>query len=96
MAGRVVLDGIDSLKGATWHFERYSLDFVAQALLNRGKAIDSVSDRGESIQRMYAHDQRALAHYNLEDCRLVSEIFKKTALIEYFYRTYSLNGFGLG
>ncbi len=95
LAGRVVLDGIDSLKGATWHFERYSLEFVAQTLLNRGKAIDSVSDRGESIQRMYAHDQRALAHYNLEDCRLVSEIFKKTALIEYFIERTRLTGLAL-
>lgn len=95
LAGRVVLDGIDSLKGATWHFERYSLEFVAQTLLGRGKAIDSVADRGASIQRLYAQDQHALAHYNLEDCRLVTEIFEKTALIEYYIERTRLTGLAL-
>lgn len=95
LAGRVVLDGIDSLKGATWHFERYALEYVAQALLGRGKAIDSVSDRGASIQRMYAEDQQALAYYNLEDCRLVSDIFSKTGLIEYYTERTRLTGLAL-
>ena len=95
LTGRVVLDGIDSLKGATWHFERYSLEFVAQALLNRGKAIDSVADRGASIQRMYAKDQQALAHYNLEDCRLVTEIFEETGLIDYYIERTRLTGLAL-
>lgn len=95
LAGRVVMDGIDSLKGAAWQFERYSLEFVAQALLGRGKAIDSVADRGASIQRLFAEDQTALAHYNLEDCRLVTQIFKKTGLIDYYLERTRLTGLAL-
>lgn len=93
--GRVVLDGIDTLKGATWHFERYSLEYVAQALLGRGKDIESVNDRGQEIQRLYAEDQEALARYNLEDCRLVTEIFQKTGLIEYLTERTRLTGLSL-
>ncbi|GAB2577419.1 DNA polymerase II [Nitrincola alkalisediminis] len=93
--GRVVLDGIDTLKGATWHFERYSLEYVAQALLGRGKDIESVNDRGQAIQRLYAEDQEALARYNLEDCRLVTEIFEKTGLIEYLTERTRLTGLSL-
>ncbi|MBR9882657.1 MAG: DNA polymerase II, partial [Oceanospirillales bacterium] len=93
--GRVVLDGIDTLKGATWRFERYGLEFVANALLGRGKAIDKVDDRGAEIQRLYAEDRLALARYNLEDCRLVSEIFQKAGLIEYLIERARLTGLPL-
>ncbi|GGB82968.1 DNA polymerase [Marinobacterium zhoushanense] len=93
--GRVVLDGIDTLKGATWRFERYGLDFVAHELLGRGKAIDKVDDRGAEIQRLYAEDRLALARYNLEDCRLVSEIFAKAGLIEYLIERARLTGLPL-
>lgn len=93
--GRVVLDGIDTLKGATWRFERYGLDFVAHELLGRGKAIDKVDDRGAEIQRLYAEDRLAFAHYNLEDCRLVSEIFEHAGLIEYLIERARLTGLPL-
>ncbi|MBV1787219.1 DNA polymerase II [Marinobacterium sp. D7] len=93
--GRVVLDGIDTLKGATWRFERYGLEYVAQELLGRGKAIDKVDDRGAEIQRLYAEDRLALARYNLEDCRLVSEIFAKAGLIEYLIERARLTGLPL-
>jgi len=42
MNGRVVVDGIDSLKSATHQFASFSLDFVANALLNRGKLAENV------------------------------------------------------
>ncbi|WP_027852825.1 DNA polymerase II [Marinobacterium litorale] len=93
--GRVVLDGIDTLKGATWRFERYGLEYVARELLGRGKAIEKVNDRGEEIQRLYREDRRALAHYNLEDCRLVTEIFQKAGLIEYLVERARLTGLAL-
>lgn len=95
IAGRLVLDGIDTLKQATWRFERYGLDFVAHELLGRGKAIEQVDDRGAEIQRLYAEDRRALAHYNLEDCRLVSEIFATAGLIEYLLERARLTGLPL-
>ena len=37
IAGRVVIDGIDALKTATYHFDSFSLEFVSQALLGKGK-----------------------------------------------------------
>ena len=45
--GRMVLDGIDTLKSATWQFPSYSLDAVASELLGRGKDIEDVANRGE-------------------------------------------------
>ncbi|GAA0788445.1 DNA polymerase II [Marinobacterium sediminicola] len=93
--GRVVLDGIDTLKGATWQFERYSLEFVARELLGRGKLIHDPEDRGEEIQRLYREEPEALARYNLEDCRLVTEIFKKAGLIPYLLERARLTGLAL-
>ncbi len=95
ISGRVAVDGIEALKGATWHFNRFSLEYVAQALLGRGKAIDDPYDRGEKIQTMYASDRASLAKYNLEDCRLVTEIFEKTAVVEYLIERARLTGLPL-
>lgn len=81
MAGRVVIDGIEMLRSATWNFERFGLEYVAQELLGRGKAIESPEDRLGEIRRMFREDKAALAKYNLEDCRLVLEIFEHTNLM---------------
>src|SRR5690606_26681522 len=64
--GRVVLDGIATLRTATYSFERFSLDYVAKELLGRGKAMPEGKDPLEEIRRMHAEDPRALAAYNLE------------------------------
>ncbi len=93
--GRLVLDGIDTLKGATWHFERYGLEFVARELLGRGKLIHNPSDRGEEIQRLYRKEPLALARYNLEDCRLVTDIFHKAELVPYLLQRARLTGLAL-
>lgn len=93
--GRVVLDGIDTLKGATWQFERYSLEFVARELLGRGKLIHDPDDRGEEIQRLYREEPAALARYNLEDCRLVTEIFEQAELVPYLLERARLTGLAL-
>ena len=45
MPGRVVIDGIDALKTATYQFSSFSLEFVAQALLGKGKLSEDVNDR---------------------------------------------------
>src|SRR6185503_7047695 len=42
--GRVVLDGIATLKSATWSFERFTLEQVSRELLGRGKKIASTHD----------------------------------------------------
>ena len=95
IGGRVVLDGIEALKAASWQFERYGLEYVAQELLGRGKKIDHPEDRGEEIQRLYREEPLALAQYNLEDCRLVSDIFAAAGLLDYLVERNRLTGLAL-
>ena len=90
--GRVVLDGIELLRTATYEFESFALDFVARQLLGRGKLVDDVDARATEIQNMYAHDKPALAKYNLEDCALVYDIFETTGLIEFAIQRSKLTG----
>lgn len=90
--GRVILDGIDTLKTATYHLERYSLEFVSQALLGEGKKIDQVENRGERIKQLFYEDKVALANYNLQDCLLVLRIFAKTDLINFAIERSRLTG----
>lgn len=93
--GRMVLDGIDTLKSATWQFASYSLDSVASELLGRGKDIEDVANRGEKITELFHSDKEALARYNLEDCKLVWEIFEHCHLIPFAIERASLTGLEL-
>ncbi|WP_426416619.1 DNA polymerase II [Aestuariirhabdus sp. LZHN29] len=95
MPGRVVLDGIDTLKSATWNFESFALDAVARELLQRGKLIEHSDQRGEEIGRLFTQDKASLAAYNLEDCQLVWEIFEKTDLIEFATRRACMTGLAM-
>ncbi|MCP4596950.1 DNA polymerase II [Neptuniibacter sp.] len=95
MSGRMVLDGIDTLKGATYQFESFSLEYVSRHMLERGKLIDHVDDRGGEIQRLFREDKAALAKYNLEDCKLVWDIFVKADLINYLVERARLTGLPL-
>lgn len=90
--GRVVLDGIDMLKTATYHFRSWSLESVSQELLNEGKDIHNVHDRMDEINRMFKFDKPSLAKYNLQDCVLVNRIFEKTHLIEFAIERSRLTG----
>ncbi|MBO9496260.1 DNA polymerase II [Thalassotalea sp. G20_0] len=93
--GRMVIDGIDALKSATWHFESFSLEFVARELLGKGKAINNVSNRINEITHDFHHNKQKLAQYNLEDCRLVTEIFAKTRLLDFLRLRSELTGLEL-
>jgi DNA polymerase-2 len=90
--GRVVLDGIATLKSATYAFERFTLGHVASELLGRGKKIATTADPVAEIRRMHAEDVAALVTYNLEDCRLVLEIFAKTDLLGFAMERARLTG----
>jgi DNA polymerase-2 len=90
--GRVVLDGIATMRAATWSFERWSLEHVANELLGRGKKIDKTGDAVEEIRRMYREDRVALAAYNLEDCRLTLDIFARADLIGFAVERQRLTG----
>jgi DNA polymerase-2 len=83
IAGRLVIDGIEALRSATWSFPSFSLESVAQTLLGEGKDIDNPYDRMASIDRMFNQDKPALARYNLKDCELVTRIFARTNLMAF-------------
>ncbi|MGI2095593.1 DNA polymerase II [Shewanella glacialipiscicola] len=96
LPGRVVLDGIDWLKAAFYHFERFSLEFVSWQLLGEGKAIHNVDNRVEEIDLLFKTDKQALAHYNLTDSRLVWDIFTHTQLWDFALARAELTGLELG
>ena len=93
--GRVVLDGIATLKNATFSFERFTLDHVARALVGRGKRIDASADALAEIRRMHAEDPDALAAYNLEDARLVLDVFRAADLLGFAVERARLTGLPL-
>ncbi|MCG8707533.1 DNA polymerase II [Brenneria sp. 4F2] len=94
-AGRLIIDGIEALKSATWNFASFSLEFVAQSLLGEGKAIDTPYQRMDEIDRRFAEDKPALARYNLQDCELVTRIFDKTALMRFLLERSNVTGLAI-
>jgi DNA polymerase-2 len=92
--GRVIVDGIDALRNATYSFESFSLEFVSQSLLGEGKKIDkkAVTNRGQAITDLFNDDKLALAQYNLKDCQLVLDIFEHTQILQYLIQRSFLTG----
>ncbi|MFC3285051.1 DNA polymerase II [Litchfieldella rifensis] len=91
-AGRLIIDGIEALRSATWSFSSFSLENVAQMLLGEGKAIDTPYQRMDEIDRMFAEDKPALARYNLKDCELVTRIFAKAELLDFLLERATVTG----
>ncbi|KEY57608.1 DNA polymerase II [Serratia sp. DD3] len=91
-AGRLIIDGIEALKSATWNFPSFSLEYVAQTLLGEGKSIDNPYQRMAEIDRRFAEDKPALARYNLKDCELVTRIFAKTELLPFLLERATVTG----
>lgn len=91
-AGRLIIDGIEGLRSATWSFPSFSLEYVAQALLGEGKSIDNPYQRMDEIQRRFDEDKPALARYNLKDCELVTRIFEKTDLMAFLLERAAVTG----
>ncbi|MCJ0972959.1 DNA polymerase II [Pseudomonas sp. PS1] len=90
--GRLVIDGIEALRSATWSFASFSLEHVAQTLLGEGKAIDTPYQRMDEINRLFAEDKPGLARYNLKDCELVTRIFEKTELLTFLLERATVTG----
>jgi DNA polymerase-2 len=95
VAGRVIIDGIEALRSASWHFASFSLEHVSQALLGEGKAIDNPYERLAEIERRFAEDKPALARYNIKDCELVTRIFAKTGLMNFLLERASVTGLAI-
>nr|WP_249192781.1 DNA polymerase II [Yersinia sp. Marseille-Q3913] len=91
-AGRLIIDGIEALKSATWNFPSFSLESVSQTLLGEGKASDNPYQRMDEINHRFANDKPALARYNLKDCELVTRIFAKTELLSFLLERATVTG----
>ncbi len=89
--GRVALDGIELLKAANIRFEIFSLQYVAEELLGKGKLLHG-NERGEDIARLFVENKIALAEYNLRDCELVWDIFAEKKLLHFAIERSQLTG----
>jgi DNA polymerase II len=91
--GRLVLDGIDLLRGAFVRMEDYSLDAVAREVLGEGKAVaGDVRDRVAEILHNYTHDLPAFALYARTDARLAYQIVERLNLVQLAYARSELTG----
>ena len=95
LPGRCVLDGIDTLKSATYNFESFSLNHVASELLGKQKLIEDSDNKASEIIRQFNEDKLALARYNLDDCQLVWDIFQKADLINFSLQRAQLTGLAM-
>ena len=93
--GRVVLDGIELLRASFRSFESFELEHVARAMLGRGKRLSSGTDKVAEIARLYREDPVELARYNLEDCRLVEDIFEHAHLVDFAMRRAEMTGLAM-
>jgi DNA polymerase-2 len=91
--GRLVLDGIDLLRGAFVRMDDYSLDAVAREVLGEGKAIaGDVRDRIGEIIHNYRHDLVAFARYARTDARLAFDIVERLNLVRLAFARSQLAG----
>jgi DNA polymerase-2 len=95
--GRVVLDGIDTLRAATYNFPSFALEAVARELLDRGKLIHDHDKadplyKAKQIRQQFRDNKPQLAAYNLEDCQLVWDIFEHAELIRFVIERAQLTG----
>ena len=93
ISGRLVLDGIDLLRGAFVRMDDYSLDAVAREVLGEGKAVaGDARDRLGEILHNYRHDLAAFALYARTDARLAYQIVEKLRLVDLAFARSRLTG----
>jgi DNA polymerase-2 len=93
ITGRLVLDGIDLIRGAFLRFDEYGLDAVASRVLGEGKVLGTgYTDKALEISRQYAEDLPSFAFYARTDARLALQILEKLALIPLALRRSRLSG----
>ena len=80
--GRVVLDGIQLLRGAFIRMDDYGLDAVARAVLGEGKTLAGARARPDEILRLFKEDRPRFVEYNRTDARLALEILERLRLVE--------------
>jgi DNA polymerase-2 len=94
--GRIALDGISMSRSVNVQTEDYSLSSVAHHVLGRKKLIEtSGHKKAQEITRLFNEDKASLARYNLEDTKLVYEIFEKLNFAQLAVRRAQLTGLAL-
>jgi len=89
--GRVVLDGIDLLRGAFVRMESYGLNAVAKEVLGTGKTIEG-TDRAEEILKTWRDDLPRFVEYNRNDAVLALGILERLHLVDLAVRRSRLTG----
>ena len=93
--GRLVLDGMDLVRGAFLRFDDYSLDSVASEVLGEGKVTlagslpegdeaarkEAMSNRAGDIEARYREDLPTFARYARTDARLAFDIVRELDLV---------------
>jgi DNA polymerase-2 len=92
--GRVVLDGIQLLRGAFIRMGDYSLDAVAREVLGEGKSVTG-PDRAAEVLRLFKEDRPRLVEYNRNDARLALAILEELRLLELAVERSRLTGMPL-
>lgn len=92
--GRLVLDGLQLLRGAFVRMERHSLDFVAREVLGEGKKLGG-RPGADGIMSAFESDLARFVEYNLTDARLVIDILDRLQLMELAVERSRLTGLPL-
>lgn len=93
IAGRQIIDGPPTLRAAFYQFENFKLDTVATEVLGANKDITETGmDKVEEISRRFHEDKHSLAKYNILDCTLVLDIYKKLEIVAHLFRRVQLSG----
>lgn len=105
ITGRVVLDGIQLVRGAFVKLERYGLDAVARAILGEGKGKTKIAgedddgvvnvDRARAILDAFKHRRQEFVDYNRTDAQLVKDILERLNLIDLAVERSKLTGLPL-
>ncbi len=93
--GRIVLDGMDLVRGAFVRVDDYSLDGVGQAILGEGKTLGHGEDGLDKVAQIldtYASDLPKFTEYARTDARLALAIVEKLDLIKLAFARASLTG----
>ena len=91
--GRLVLDGLDLVRGAFIKLEEYSLDAVSRVVLGEGKALHGdAKDRVGEILDGHKNNLADFALYARTDSRLALEIVEKLDLVKLAVERSALTG----
>jgi DNA polymerase-2 len=93
--GRQIIDGPGAFRSAAWSFDDFSLETVAQTLLQRGKKIEHSDDRVNEIERLYRDQPDAFVQYNLADAQLVLDLFERAGLWHFLIERSHLTGLAM-